>query len=88
MKVRVGIFASLREKLGWSMREVEVEGPVSLDELLDKIPELKKTVCRGGELDRDFIVLINGVNVRFLGELKAIVRPGDEVSIFPPGGGG
>lgn len=89
MKVKVIVFAQLREKLGWSERHVELSGnDVSLKEVFAVLPELSKYVLKGDDLREDVIVLVNGINVRFTGGLNAKVNDGAEIAIFPPGGGG
>lgn len=74
-------------KAGWKEREVFVDREyITLGELLGEFQELR------GFLDEEFaerfIVLVNGVNSRLLGGLRAGVKDGDTVDIFPPAGGG
>ncbi len=39
-------------------------------------------------MSENYIFLVNGRDVRFLGGLDMVLRDGDEVSIFPPVAGG
>ncbi|MEM2602387.1 MAG: MoaD/ThiS family protein [Candidatus Bathyarchaeia archaeon] len=34
------------------------------------------------------VIMVNGRNIKQLNDLKTIIRDGDEISIFPPVGGG
>ncbi|HIQ02967.1 MAG TPA: hypothetical protein EYH40_00945 [Desulfurococcales archaeon] len=34
------------------------------------------------------LILVNGINIRLLKQLKTEVDNGAEIAIFPPGGGG
>jgi len=49
---------------------------------------LFKLIDEKGELKSGTMILINGRNIYHLQKLDSIVSDGDEVSIFPPGGGG
>ncbi len=88
IKVILRVYGALREKLGWSSREVMLKGSATLGNLLEKIPDLSEYIVRDGELSEYFIVLINGKHAQFLGGLRARLKNGDEVDIFPPGAGG
>ncbi|ACL10918.1 MoaD/ThiS family protein [Desulfurococcus amylolyticus] len=89
-KVKIRLFASLREKYGVSEIEVEVESD-----------EFREAIEKAGEiLGRDFIdevltsegyrsdriILVNGRHIQFIEELK--LRDGDVIAIFPPIAGG
>lgn len=89
MRVVVEIFGVLREKLGWKRKIVELEGnSASLNHLLDKLPELRNIVTEEGRLREGVLILINGIHVQHLKGLETPLKDGDEVSVFPPGGGG
>lgn len=89
MRVKVQVFAQLREKLKWGEKWVELnKNNASLRDVLSSLPELAKWVVEGDKIRDDFIVLVNGLNVRFTGGLDTKVSDGDEIAIFPPGGGG
>jgi len=40
------------------------------------------------ELQHGTIIMINGKNILHLNKLESMVKDGDIVSLFPPGGGG
>ncbi|MCF7918456.1 MAG: MoaD family protein [Candidatus Cloacimonetes bacterium] len=50
-------------------------------------PFLHKLV-QGGSLITGTVILINGRNIHHLHKLDSLVKRGDEISLFPPGGGG
>lgn len=88
MRVRLEFFATLREKFGKSI-EVRLErDKAALREVLAAVPGLLEEVAQGGELKPMYKVLVNGLNVELGEGLDTIVRDGDEISVFPPAGGG
>jgi len=87
IKVKVSIFSFLREKLGWREKTVKLDcNRATLREVLYRFPDLKEIVMHG-KLE-GFIILVNGRNVRHLKMLDTELTDGDEVVVFPPGGGG
>jgi molybdopterin synthase sulfur carrier subunit len=79
----VKFFATLRNAAG--AREAEVEA-VTVKELLDRL-----SADYDGRLDRYIkmsTVLVNGKNVAHMKGKRTRLKPDDEVSIFPPLGGG
>jgi len=38
--------------------------------------------------DSGLVILVNGHHIEFLGGLRARLKDGDEISIFPPAAGG
>ncbi|ASJ03705.1 molybdopterin synthase sulfur carrier subunit [Thermococcus profundus] len=82
--MKVKVFATLIDIAG--KRVFEVNGPQTVGELLDELdglfPGFKK------ELERGFIILVNGKNIEHLNGLDTPLGEEDTVSIFPPAGGG
>ncbi len=82
--VRVKVFATLVEVTG--QRRLMVEGVGTVGELLKvlyaKFPGFRK------ELERGYIILVNGHNIVHLNGLDTPLNEEDTVSIFPPLGGG
>jgi molybdopterin synthase sulfur carrier subunit len=89
MRVTIHVYAFLKEKTGWESRVVELEREcVKLMDILESVPELRNVILAGDDIDRNFIVLLNGRNIRLLNGLDTLIADGDRVDIFPPAGGG
>ncbi len=91
MRVVVEVFSLLRKKLGWDRKEIHMDSSeAKLIDVLKNIPELYQLVVDESKKDiaEGFLVLVNGIHVQFCGGLKAVVRDGDTISIFPPAAGG
>jgi len=82
--IHVRVYAMLIDIVG--SRSLEVEGAKTVGELIDlldsRYPGFKK------ELEKGFLILVNGVNVLHLKGLDTEIKDGDTVVIFPPVGGG
>ncbi len=88
IRVRINIYFTLPERLGWRSREVVLEDNTTIADLLDKLPELKKAIREYEEKGFAPAIMINGRRIEFLGGYKARLKNGDEVDIFPPAAGG
>jgi len=87
MIVAVRVYASLREKLGWSSRRLELEGSsCRLSDVIYRLDDLRRVMEEFGR--EHFTILLNGRNVRTLDDLDTPVSDGDLVDIFPPAAGG
>ena len=80
------------------LTEAFKQGPVPLSastciealrSLVAEYPVLKGVILTEEmRLKRDYIYLLNGRNVEFLGKEDALLKDGDTISLFPPIGGG
>ncbi len=88
----VKFFATLRDVTGQA--EIDWDTSASdLGELLEALagrygPVFRRTVLAGERLAPAVMVLVNGHNARLAGGAQAPLEPHDEISIFPPLGGG
>ncbi len=92
MKLKISYFGHLREKAGLKSETVEVHPPLTLGDLLEPICRKRNMLEEVfGAEDRSQTsvnILVNGRNIKFLGGMETTLKEGDEVSIFPPTGGG
>ena len=74
--------------------EIEIDSDnISIFALLEKISEktnkdLLSEIIEAEQLIQGTIILLNGRNIYHLKKMDTIVKNGDLVDIFPPGGGG
>ena len=89
----VKAYATLRDVLGMSKREVALAEPITIRELLSGLaaecpPFGQKLWDEDGKLTGLITVFVNGRAIQYLQGLDTPVRNGDSVSLFPPVGGG
>jgi len=85
--VEVRVYVTLREKLGWKSKVVNLRREkMKFSELLDELKDLKGVLEDLGY--ENFMILLNGRNIRLLDWLDTEVEEGDSIDIFPPAGGG
>ncbi|MCR8433343.1 MAG: MoaD family protein [Candidatus Korarchaeota archaeon] len=95
MRVRVRFFGILREFVG--SKEVDLKlnlsDPITVRDVINALQGAlgknvsEKLVSLWNEYS-SLLILVNGINIRFSKGLDTLVNDGDEISIFPPGGGG
>ncbi len=83
--VRVKFFATLRDITG--VREIEIEGAGTVGELLELLYETFGEEFRK-EIEEKNMILVNGRNILHLKGYDTKIEEIDEISIFPPAGGG
>jgi len=88
LRVRVKVFAVLRDELGWKERDVDIADGARLRDLLDELGRLRDIILVGGELHEDYRIFVNGRYIGFLGGLDTVLSDGDVVAIFPAMAGG
>jgi len=74
MNVKVKLFATLRPGR-FDVSDLELDEGASISELLNLLKIEEKEAA---------IIFINGIHA----DKTSIIKPGDEVAIFPPVGGG
>mgnify|MGYP000169498652 CR=1 FL=1 len=94
MKVKIRVFARLRELMKNRELEVELEDGATVNELLRKLVEIygeklkEYLFSMDGSLKNHFVIYINGVGLKEAGGICRILRNGDVVAILPPISGG
>ncbi len=89
MKVKIELFATLREKYKTKSIEVECEdfksAIINASKILDE-DFYYEVFNEGDEIRNDRIITINGRNLRDLEKIE--LKDGDKIAIFPPIAGG
>jgi sulfur-carrier protein len=88
----VKYFATVRTNTGENERRVD-DPPATLGPLLETLSArygtaFRRAVFVGDKLSPEIIILVNGRNVLYSGQLQAPLAADDEVSIFPMVAGG
>ncbi len=91
--VKIRFFTLLRLYLGIRETDIDIGHNAKLKDVLDKCEHVigrtfMHKLLDSGSLMSSSIVLVNGKNVHHLQGLDTIIKDGDEISLFPPGGGG
>jgi molybdopterin synthase sulfur carrier subunit len=93
MKIEVRFYSLLRQKLGVSSMVLELEGSLTIDELIGVISARAKINIRpelfdGNKIIPGTIILIDGYNIHHINGIETIVDKDCVVSVFPPAAGG
>jgi len=91
MKIKVKIFATLRDSVGWKEKEYNVEAKDINDFLKEVVGGKLYNIIMDkskGELNPQYKILLNGRDIDFLDGLKTKLKDQDLIAIFPPVGGG
>ncbi|MFP3190119.1 MAG: MoaD/ThiS family protein [Thermoproteota archaeon] len=86
MKIKVLYFASLREKLGKSEDEIEVEDNFTLSDFIKKLSEdgkIKEVLFGSNELKKEITVAHNAVTVKREDFNKIKLKNDDTIAFFP-----
>jgi len=92
--MKVNFYATLRQLAGGKTIEFLVQDGVTAQQLLDNIvtrfPAMRAELLnREGSLHGHVHFFINGRDVQFLEkDMQTVIRPEDEINIFPAVGGG
>jgi len=91
VKIKVKIFATLRDSVGWKEKEYNVEAKDINDFLKEVVGGKLYNIIMDkskGELNPQYKILLNGRDIDFLDGLKTKLKDQDLIAIFPPVGGG
>ncbi len=81
MELEIRLFATLKDRAGRDRIHVSIPEPVTVQGLLKEIQEVHP---RLGEALPSSLVAVN----KAFASVETIIRPGDEIAIFPPVSGG
>lgn len=81
MKLRIRYFASIRELTGLREELIDVPEGATAEVLKRKVQEMHTTLMGQEE---NILVAVNGSFI----DPKKVLKPGDEVALFPPVSGG
>lgn len=93
LRVKVKAYATIRDAIGTSVEVMLHEGASVKDLLIELTRSYGKRFSErildeGDELLPYVKLLVNGRDIDFLNKLQTKLKDGDEVSLFPPVGGG
>lgn len=86
MRILVNVYMDLAKKLGWRRRELVIDkNKVTFRDVISLLRDLESIIS--GSID-EFIILVNGVNIRLLNGLDTEITIDAVIDIFPPAAGG
>lgn len=88
MKIKVKVFFTLREKLGWKEKIIEMPSGSTIKDLIEVFPRINNEIERYRSIGHSMIIMVNGRHIEFLNGYDTVLQDGDEVSFFPPAAGG
>lgn len=87
MLVKVILSADLHELIGAEKLNVSLPENSTVKDLILRLGSLNnailKLLLRNGELNENYIVIVNGRDIHWLNELNTALHDGDEVLIAP-----
>jgi len=86
LHININIYMNLAKKLGWKNKELVVNREkATFEEILSMVKDLKDIIINN--LD-EYIILINGLNIKLLKGLETEISGDVTIDIFPPAAGG
>jgi len=87
IRVTLRVYATLIGEVGWRVQTVTLNDDATVSDALEAVG-LSKIVLNDGGIRPMYKVLVNGRDVEFVGGLRATLRDGDAIDVFPPVAGG
>jgi len=86
-KIKVKLFAGIREVFQEKEREIELERASTIRDLLDFLcntyEQRQKIFDQSGQIRSELIILKNGRHINFLDGIQTELKEGDTIAIFP-----
>ncbi|ABX31126.1 MoaD family protein [Petrotoga mobilis SJ95] len=91
--MKIKFFSLIKLDLKKDEVDYQLSGSKSVKEIIKLLDQefdnyFSRKLLENGELKSGTIVLLNGRNIRHLQGLDTLVENKDEITIFPPSGGG
>ncbi len=81
MRIKIKVFASIRDICGFDEKELIVSDSIRVSEIIDTL------ICKNDELKDKKNSLLIAVNLEYCDSSK-ILKEGDTIALFPPVSGG
>ncbi|PNR97986.1 MoaD family protein [Petrotoga olearia] len=91
--MKIKFFSLIKFDLNKDEVDYQLSGSKSVKEIIKLLDRefdnyFNRKLLKGGELKSGTIILLNGRNILHLQGLDTLVENKDEITIFPPSGGG
>ncbi len=91
--MKIKFFSLIKFDLNKDEVDYQLSGSKSVKEIIKLLDRefdnyFNRKLLKDGELKSGTIILLNGRNIRHLQGLDTLVENKDEITIFPPSGGG
>lgn len=91
--MEIKMYATLRAVVGGKSVQLNHTGARTMQQILHELFEMfptleAKLLLKDGTMHSAFHFLVNGRDARYLDGLETLVKPTDDVRVFPPVGGG
>lgn len=94
VNLEIRYYAVIREITSKREEKIVLQKPATIGEIIRKIDEKyggkigKIILNEKGELKSNYIILLNGVNIKNMDGLQTKIEKNSEIAIFPPFSGG
>lgn len=86
MQILINVYMDLAKKLGWRRRKLVIDkNKITFRDLISVLSDLKDLVIENAD---EFIILVNGINIKLLNGLDTEIASDAVIDIFPPAAGG
>jgi molybdopterin synthase sulfur carrier subunit len=91
--MEIKLYATLRPIVGGPSVKLNGTSELTVEEMLNQLytvyPDLRQELHKGREeLHPSIHILVNGRDMRYIDGTDTVLKPDDDIRIFPPVGGG